>query len=385
MAKTAKRLRMAVVGLGVAGRFHCESIADMVSEMTLAAVVEAVPERAREVGEKYRVPAFASIQELIAAGVCDAVSIATPHPLHAPVAVACMDAGLHVVCEKPLAESVMAARLMLRAAERNGVAFACCLQRRFEPRFEKAIAWARSGALGELRRAVLLFSDFRTQSYYDSNVWRATWKGEGGGVLLNQAPHFLDMFVQLAGVPVSVRGRLGTRLHRIEVEDQAEAIVSFRNGATGYVYCSTNEPFHRVTVEITGDKGKLVLGENSLDCYTFEPDIQTLARTGADMWARPEVKPVPFAFEEKKTGHFLLLQNFARHILLGEELRCSAQSAMGSLEIANGVVLSHFSGRDVRLPVPARAYAKLFAELQAKSTPRKRHVHVQQAVDPRMR
>jgi hypothetical protein len=103
------------------------------------------------------------------------------------------------------------------------------------------------------------------------------------------------------------------------------------------------------------------------------------------MWARPEVKPVPLAFEDRKTGHFLLLRNFARHVLLGEELRCSAASALGSLEIANAVVLSHFSDREVRLPVAARAYASLFRRLQATSQPRKRHVHVQQAVDPRMR
>jgi predicted dehydrogenase len=380
-----RKLRVAVVGLGAAGRFHCEAIDESVPDMELTAVVEPVPEVAAKTADLYDVPAFASCRELIRAKVCDAVSIATPHTNHADAAVECMRAGLHVLTEKPMAESVAQADRMLKAARSARVAFGCVFQMRFDPAFEKALALVRSGRLGRTTRVTLMFRDFRTQTYYDSNVWRATWKGEGGGVLLNQAPHHLDVLSLLAGPPSRVLGRLSTRLHRIEVEDHAEAMLTYPGGATGYILCSTNEPAYGNYLEITGDRGRLVLRDGGLDVFMHRCSLREFAARSPDMWGRPETEPLAVSVKPRKTGHAVVLRNFARHILHGETLKCDAASALMSLELANAITLSHFAGKEIRMPVDRKAYAALLTRLQTTSRFRKRHVRVQRITDPRMK
>ena len=380
-----RRLRTAVIGLGAAGRFHCDAMAESVPEMELTAVVESEPSVADGIAAAHGVPVFASCRDLIRARVCEAVTIATPHTCHADVAVTCFRGGLHVLTEKPLAESVQQADRMLRAARRARRAFGCVFQMRFDPFAEKALALVRSGRIGRLVRATLVFNDFRTQAYYDSNRWRATWKGEGGGVLLNQAPHRLDFLALLAGLPERVRGRLGTRLHRIEVEDQAEALLTFGGGATGYILCSTNESAQGNGLEIVGDRGRLVLGESRLEVSVFGRGLRDFAVRSPDMWGRPEMTPLSLSVKPRKTGHAVVMRNFARHVLFGEPLRCDAASALMSLEIANAITLSHFAEQDVRLPVNRRAYAALLQRLQAASRPTRRHIRVQRTTDPRMK
>lgn len=380
-----RRLKTAVIGLGAAGRFHCETVAGMVPEMELAAVVESVPDVAAKAAATYGVPAFATYADLIRARVCDAVTIATPHTSHADVAVACLRAGLHVVTEKPMSESVAQADRMLRAARAKHLALGCVFQKRYDPFVEKAVAWVEAGHLGRLVRATLVFCDFRTQAYYDSNVWRATWKGEGGGVLLNQAPHDIDILTRLTGLPDTVYGRVATRLHRIEVEDQAEALLRFRGGATGYIFCSTNEPTQGNHIELTGDQGRLILRDDALEVFTYRRGIRDLALRGADMWGRPEVTSRTVNVKPRKAVHADVMRNFARHVLYGEALRCDAVSAMLSLELANAITLSSYTGKEVRLPVVRREYAALLRHLQETSVFKKKRVRVQRLTDPRMR
>lgn len=380
-----KTLRTAVIGLGAAGRFHCEAITGGVPEMRLAAVVESAAEVAEQTAKQYGVPAFATHRELLRAGVCEAVSIATPHTSHADIAVDCLRAGLHVVTEKPMAESVAAADRMVRAARAARVAFGCVFQMRLDPVVRRALEIVESGRLGALFRATLVFRDFRTQTYYDSNVWRATWKGEGGGVLLNQAPHHLDVFTRLAGLPEAVLGRLSTRLHRIEVEDHAEAILRYRGGATGYILCTTNEPTRGNFLEISGDRGRLVLREDTLEFCTYRKGLRELAARSPEMWGRPEVAPVKTAVKARKITHADVFRNFARHVLHGEELLCDGASALDSLELGNAITLSHFKGKEVRLPISRLAYAALLKRLRAASTFRKKNVCVQRTTDPRMK
>ena len=376
---------MAVIGLGAAGRFHCEAITESVPDMELAAVVEPVPEVARQTASLHHVPAFGSCRELIRARICDAVSVATPHTNHADVAVECLRAGLHVLVEKPLAESVGQADRMLQAAGEARRALGCIFQMRFDPFVVKALSLVRSGRLGRLCRATLVFRDFRTQTYYDSNVWRATWKGEGGGVLLNQAPHHLDVLALLAGRPDRILGRLATRLHRIEVEDHAEALLTFPGGATGYILCSTDEPVQGNYLEIAGDRGRMVLGENSLEVFLYKRDLREFAARSREMWGRPEVKPLAVSVKPRKSVHGTVMRNFARHVLHGATLRGDAASSLLSLEIANAITLSHFTKREVSLPLDRQAYAALLTRLQVSSRFRKRRVRVQRTTDPRMR
>ncbi len=379
-----RKLKTAVIGLGAAGRFHCEAIANAVPEMELAAVVESTPGLAAGIPEAQGVPVFSSCRDLIRARVCEAVTIATPHTSHTDVAVECFRAGLHVLTEKPLAESVAQADRMFRAARKADRVFGCILQQRYDPFAVKALSLVRSNRLGRITRATLVFNDFRTQAYYDSNAWRATWKGEGGGVLLNQSPHYLDLLALLAGSPASIRGRLSTRLHNIEVEDHAEALLTFGNGATGYILCSTNEPIQGNYLEVVGDRGRLVLGENRLDVSLLQRGLRDYAAHSPEMWGRPEMTPLPLSVTPQKPGHATVMRNFARHILRGEALRCDAASALASLEIANAITLSHFSEASVNLPVDRKAYTALLTRLQASSRSTRR-IRVRHTTDPRMK
>ena len=380
-----RRLRTAVIGLGAAGRFHCEAITESVPEMELTAIVESAPDAVSGAAAARGVSVFSSCRELIRACVCEAVTIATPHTCHADVAVECFRAGLHVLTEKPLAESVVQADRMFRAAHKARRAFGCIFQKRFDPFVEKALALVRSNKLGRLMRTTLIFRDFRTQAYYDSNVWRATWKGEGGGVLLNQAPHSLDLLALLAGSPAVVHGRLATRLHRIEVEDQAEALMTFAGGATGYILCSTNEPTQGNYLEMVGDRGRLVLREDQLEVALHRRGLREFAVHSPEMWGRPEASPLSLSIKPRKSGHADVMRNFARHVLHGEPLRCDAATASISLEMANAMTLSHFSGTDVRLPLNRKAYASLLSRLQASSRPSYRRTRIQRTTDPRMK
>jgi predicted dehydrogenase len=379
-----KPLRVAVIGAGAMGRAHCRTIAETVAEMRLAAVVDAHAETAREAGTSFAVPAFTSVADLLEAGVADAAMVATPHPLHLPVVEACLEAGLHVLCEKPLAETVSAADRMLEVASRVGRALGIMFQRRFEPAFEAAMPFVRGGGLGEIRRTLLVLPDFRTQAYYEANPWRATWKGEGGGVLINQAPHLMDLFVLMGGLPQSLSGWTSHRLHDIEVEDQAEARLLYANGATGYFHVSTNEPSCHERFEIVGTCGSLTYQGGELKCLAYDGDIEKMSAESQRVWQRPEVrdvtalvKPVP---EKELQGR--VMSNFARHILEGEPLRCDAESGRRSLELANAITLSSHLGTPVTLPVSRAGYDALLARLRAESRPRKKVQAAVRETDP---
>ncbi len=265
-------VRFGVVGVGFMGLNHCNGIRS-VAGARLSAVCDGDAARAERAAAKFKVASFASHKDLIRSGACDAVCIATPHPLHPGPAVDCMNAGLHVITEKPLSECVSTAERMIRAAEKNRVAFAVMFQRRFEPAMLKAVEIARSGALGRIRRTLMVAPEYRSQAYYDSGKWRATWKGEGGGVMINQAPHVMDLFILLGGMPCEVYGRTETRMHRIEVEDLAEAMLKYPGGGTGYFHCSTCEPDPGQMIEIFGDKGKLVFRDGALKLFRYEPPV----------------------------------------------------------------------------------------------------------------
>jgi len=253
---TKGKVRFGVIGVGGMGQGHCNSL-KRVEEAVLTAVCDIDPNTAKQVGETHGVPYFLRHRDLIRSGLCDAVIIATPHPPRPPIAVDCARAGIHILCEKPLSERVSTADKIIAAAKETGVAFAVDFQRRTEPAFRKALEIVRSGALGRIYRRTLISPEYRSQAYYDSGGWRATWKGEGGGVMMNQSPHILDLFILLGGKPSRVWGRTETRLHNIEVEDHAEAVLEYPDGGTGYFYCSTCEAGPGQMIEIFGDKGKL--------------------------------------------------------------------------------------------------------------------------------
>lgn len=364
------------------GTGHCNAI-KKVQHAKLTAVCDVDPDRAESIGKQFKAPFFHNHKQLIKSGLCDAVIIANPHPEHPYSAIDCMNAGLHVISEKPLSEHVSTADKMVRAAKKKRVAFLVMFQRRHEPVIAKAISLVRKGEIGQVYRTVMISPEYRSQAYYDSGTWRATWSGEGGGVMMNQSPHIMDIFIQLGGKPCEVYGRIETRLHKIEVEDQAEAMLKYPDGGTGYLYCSTNEAGPGQMIEVFGDKGKLVLRNNELTLYKFKPGIKKHIATYKKTWGAPEAIEVPLKITGKKTGHGAVIRNMVRHLLYGEKLATTGESAVASLELANAIMLSSFENKWVKLPISRKRYDAFLTKLRKESKFVKKTKKGLRVTDPR--
>lgn len=357
-------LRLGLIGLGGMGRSHLEK-ENGLEEVRIVAVADVVTSAVDEASARYGVRGFYSHQELIDSGLCEAVLIATPHPFHAPIALAAIERGLHVLSEKPIAVTVGEADRMIAAAARAKVQLGVMFQTRTEPQVRRAYQLLQDGAIGRVYRSVMIANHwYRTQAYYDSGSWRGTWKGEGGGVLMNQSPHSLDLFIWLGGKPSRVRSRVATRLHRISVEDTVEAMVDYEEGHTGWLYTTTAEWPGEQRYEFTGDRGKLVLQDRTLRLYRMKTSIQETTATGA-MWGKPEGAWETIEVEPEMAGHARVVQQFARAIRAGEPLIATGEDGRNSLELANALLLSGYREKAVSLPLDRAEYEQFLAEKRA--------------------
>ena len=366
-----RKVRIGVVGVGGMGQGHCAYMHEL-KEGELTAVCDIDRKTARMVGEKHNVPHFLKHTDLLDSGLVDAVLIATPHYFHPPIAIDAFKRGIHVLSEKPIGVSVKDARAMVRAAERTGKVFSVMYQSRAVPVYQAAKKWLDGGGLGELVRANAILAVYRSQAYYDSAAWRATWKEEGGGVLVNQAPHGFDAFLWLAGMPKYVTGEIRTRLHSIEAEDEAFALMEFPNGAHGYIYTSTTEWPGTNRFELAGDRGKLILDGSGLRIWEVDPSVGEYTRKSKDMWGVPKPKEVAPRLAKRVTGHIAITSNFCRAILYGDELLAPGAEAIRQVEVASAIILSSFTRKRVSLPLNAAAYEALLKKLKAKSKPKTR-------------
>ena len=378
-----KNINIAVIGVGAMGQGHCATLAAHVPEMKLAAVCDAHEQTARAAGERLGVPWFSNVDHLLQAGCADAALVVVPHPLHADIAIPCMEAGLHVLCEKPLAETVSAADAMLTTARARNVTLAVMLQTRGDPTVRQMTDFAREGGIGRIIRTELIVPEFRSQYYFDSNPWRATWRGEGGGVLLNQAAHLLDIFALVGGLPESLQAWTDTRLHDIEVEDTAEALLRYPGGGSGYIHCSTVEPPGGGGMEVVGDNGRVTFRNGHVSCIRFPGGVSAFARASENVWASPPKDIVYSGASLEVAPQSAVMQNFARHILVGEPLWCDADSGLASLEIANAMMLSGATGQSVSLPVCRSAYDALLTRLRLPPPRAKKAVSAVRVTDPK--
>ncbi|MFW6189890.1 MAG: Gfo/Idh/MocA family protein [Planctomycetota bacterium] len=362
---SGEQVRVGVIGVGGMGSNHCKHVDDL-EELELAAVVDINEDRAKQIGEQFDVPWFVHYRDLLGEEMVDAVTIATPHYFHPPIAVDSFHAGLHVLSEKPIGVRIGEAEKMAEAAEQTGKVFAVMFQMRTQANVQKAKEIVESGRLGPIRRTLLVSPEYRSQAYYDSGTWRATWGGEGGGVMMNQAPHIMDVFTMLGGLPKKVSGRCETALHEIEVEDQAQAMLEYEDGACGYFYVSTCEMGTRV-VEFVGDRGKLRMEGGKLRLWSFDPPVEQFTYENEEMWGRPDMEEVPLEVEERESGHRVILRNFGRAILHGEELIAPGEVGLNSLELANAITLSSYTDRSVELPVDRAEFNELIEHLRATS------------------
>ena len=373
-------VRFGVVGVGGMGQGHTNTM-QRIEEAELAAVCDIQKKTAQQVGEKFGVPWYVDYRELIDSGKVEAVIVATPHYFHPPVTMYAAKRGVHVISEKPIGDSITPAEKAVKAARESGIIFSAMFQQRTTAAVKKALEIIQSGELGEMYRSLLIASGFRSQAYYDSGEWRATWKGEGGGVLVNQAPHPIDVFCKLAGMPCEVYARTRSRIHNIECEDEAEALLTYSNGAHGYLYVSTDEVPGTNLVEICCERGKLVLS-GGLNVVRVEPGIEAFCKGSTEMWGGPKGEPVELELEEGERGHGAVIRNVARAIRGQEELLVDGADGLMSLELANAIILSGQRQKPVEVPLSRPGYERFINALRATTKP-KRKLRRQTVTDPK--
>ena len=370
-------VRLGIIGLGNIGQHHAAYLlTGKIHRASLAAVADAVPGKL----EKYsQLKIFADSEELIRSGLVDAVIVATPHYQHTTLGVAALDQGLHVMVEKPIsAHKADAERLIAVHRRHPHLVFAGMFQLRAEPRYLKIKRLLEAGELGAVVRVSWIMTDwFRSEAYYASGGWRATWKGEGGGVLLNQCLHNLDAMQWLLGMPSRVRGfcQLG-RFHRIEVEDNVTAYLEYPNGATGTFVSSTGEAPGTNRLEIAGTRGRLLLENDRLQFTRNEVDMVEFCRTTKLGFAKPEVWQAEIPFENVQNGHAVLMQNFVNGILDGEALIAPGAEGIHSVELANAMLFSSLQGQTLELPLDSVAYETKLQQLIAASRTEKQVVEI---------
>jgi predicted dehydrogenase len=302
---------------------------------------------------------------MIASGVVGLVVIATPHWQHAELAVAALRADLHVVCEKPLAVTAAQADMVLRVAQESKGLLTAVFQSRFEPVYQRAKALLESGELGSIIRCEMLETFWRTDAYYSSSPSRATWKGEGVGVLLNQAPHVLDRYLWLCGIPKSVMGFCDTALHNIEVEDTASAVVRHDGARHGYLHVNTTEcpPLSRMVIAC--DRGRITVHNGSMRVERLNGSIQARTVTSGSLFGdiAGRVEDVGGTLVESP---FELLSRMYENIALAiagrRPLLITAAEAANAVELANAILLSSARGHSVNLPIDRTAYEALISE-----------------------
>ncbi|MDB6055434.1 MAG: dehydrogenase, partial [Verrucomicrobiales bacterium] len=327
--------------------------------------------------EKYSsLKTFATSEEMIRSGEVDAVLIATPHFSHTTIGIDALQNGVHILVEKPISVHKADCERVIAEHKKTKLVFGAMFQARTENRFKRMKRMIENGELGKLTRMSWIVTDwYRTEIYYSSGGWRATWKGEGGGALLNQCPHNLDMLQWLCGRPSKVRGfaQLG-RFHNIEVEDNVTAYLEFPNGATGVFITSTGEAPGTNRLEIVGEKGKLVLEQGKLSFTRNEVSMLEFSQTAQGGFSKPEVWNADIPIDNAPGRHEEIVQNFVDSILDGKPLIAPGEEGIWSVELANSILYSSLENRELDLPLDAQAYEKKLNELIANSKTEKKVV-----------
>lgn len=324
------------------------------------------------------VPGFSGHKELLYSGLVDAVLVATPHFSHATIGVDALRAGLHVLVEKPIAVHVSEARKLIRAHTDKSRVFAAMFNQRTDPAHRKIREMVRGGELGRIRRIQWTVTDwFRSQAYYDSGGWRATWAGEGGGVLLNQCVHNIDLLQWIFGMPSSLRAVCHAgRHHAIEVEDDVTALLEYEGGASGVLVTSTGEAPGVNRLEISGERGRLVFEDRRLVFLRNEVETCVHSRRTREGYEPPTCwrAEIPLPPGDRGEQHLGILKNFTNAILHGEELIAPAGEGINSLEILNAILFSGFEDRSVTLPLSPARFASFLRKRIAASRAKKKVV-----------
>ena len=367
------KIRLGIIGIGNMGSAHAKHVAEgKCPDFELTAVADVKPARLEWAAENLpeTVLRYDSAEALLDSGGIDACMICVPHYDHPKYAIACMRRGIHVMVEKPAGVYTKQVREMNEeAAKHPAVVVGMMFNQRTNPAYRKMKRLVESGELGEIRRTNVVITDWlRAQSYYDSCAWRATWAEDGGGVLLNQAPHNLDLWQWICGMPLRVRAFCGFgRWHDIEVEDDVTAYVEYPNGATGtFITCTGEAPgTNRFEISLTG--GQLVYENNRLTLARPDTPADRFIREYAGGFGKPNVTMEDITPDEPYPMHAGLIRAFADHILTGAPMIADGREGLCSLMLANAMLLSSWTDETIELPLDDARYADRLAALAAQS------------------
>lgn len=348
-------VRMGVIGVGGMGSNHCKQIAEgNIPGMVLSAVADV--REVRRQWAKENLPETVKVYEtgeaLLDSGEVDAILIATPHYFHPYFAIEAFKKGIHVLSEKPAGVYTKQVREMNEEADKHDLVFGLMFNQRTSPAYCKMREIVQGGEYGAIKRVNWIITDwYRTQAYYDSGDWRATWDGEGGGVLLNQCPHNLDLLQWICGMPESVRAFCHEgKWHNIEVEDDVTAYLEYPNGATGVFITSTGDAPGTNRFEIDLEKAKLVSENGQLMMFKMEENERDFCFSSKEGFAKPKGEWVNVETPGENTQHNGILTAFASAILNGTDLIAKGQEGINGLTLSNAMHLSSWLDRKINLP-----------------------------------
>ncbi len=357
-----EKVRLGILGIGNIGAAHCNNILQgKCPEITVAAIADINPDRLVWAQKQFgsHIAYFHTAEEMLDSGVIDACLVAVPHYDHPGCAIACIKRGIHVMVEKPAGVYTKQVREMNEEAARHPeVVFGMMFNQRTHVVYRKLRELVHSGAYGRIRRTSWIITNwYRPQAYYNSSPWRATWAGEGGGVLLNQCPHQLDLWQWICGMPKKVHAHVHYgKWHDIEVEDDVTAYVEYENGATGVFVTSTGDARGTNRLEIQMDKAKFVVDDGKLTMEEYamsEPEFNAINTdvfgTMESVFSEPEI-------EGKSTHHSGVLNAWADAILHGGDLIARGEEGINGLTLSNAMHLSSFLGKEVTLPLDEELY-----------------------------
>ena len=362
-----EKVRYGIIGVGNMGSSHAKKFLEgKVENAVLTAICDlksAKTDAVKAMEGAEQVAVFTDYKEMIASGICDAVIVAVPHYFHPPISIDALNAGLHVICEKPAGVYTKQVKEMNEAAKRSKALFTMMFNQRTNCVYRKMREMVESGELGEIKRINWIITTwYRSQSYYDSGDWRATWRGEGGGVLFNQCPHQLDLLQWITGM---MPARVHTfchfgKWHDIEVEDDVTAYLEYENGATGVFVTSTGDTPGTNRFEILGNKGKLVCETvNKQDTLTFtrlETPEREFNATYTGGFGEPKKEILSVEIDGKNPQHVGILNNFTNAILGLEPLFVEGCEGLNGVELMDAMLLSTWLGKTVTLPIDDDLY-----------------------------
>ena len=376
-----EKVRLGIIGVGNMGTGHLSNIEmhKRCPEITVTAVADVKPERLQWVKDNIETPIalFDDAEKMMDSGLIDAVLIAVPHYFHPVYAIKAFERGLHVMCEKPAGVYTKQVREMNEAADKANVVFGMMFNQRTDHIYRKMREIVQSGELGEIRRTNWIITNwYRPQAYYDSGDWRATWSGEGGGVLLNQCPHQLDLWQWICGMPVSVEAKLSYGLwHDIEVEDDVTAYVRYANGATGVFVTTTGDAHGTNRLEIQLDRARIVVESGRISMLEYEMTEQDFSKTNTEPFATVAANKVEVETDGENPQHVGVINAWGGAILRGELLVADGSEGINGLTLSNAMHLSSWLGRAVTLPLDENLF---YSELMQRAAASRRKTNVKE-------